>query len=88
MAWVQDGHKAWELLHGIPVDLLIADWKLPDLSDTELIHMLRRDERLGKLPVLMMSGGADKSEIVGAIKAGINSSTPISLGISPSFLTT
>ena len=72
VVWVQDGHKAWELLNGVPVDLLITDWKLPDLSATELVQKLRRDERLGQLPVLMMSGGADKSEIVAAIKAGIN----------------
>lgn len=72
VVWVQDGHKAWELLNGVPIDVLITDWKLPDLSGTELVQKLRRDERLGQLPVLMMSGGTDKSEIVAAIKAGIN----------------
>ena len=72
VVWVQDGHKAWKLLNGVPVDVLITDWKLPDLSATELVQKLRRDERLGQLPVLMMSGSADKSEIVAAIKAGIN----------------
>ena len=71
-ARVQDGRQAWQLLEDRPVDLLITAWRVPGLSGTRLVEKLRRDGRFADLPIVMMSGRADKADIVGAIKTGVN----------------
>jgi two-component system response regulator len=43
--------------------LLIIDVKMPGISGLELLHLLKADETLVKLPVIMFSGSDDPHDV-------------------------
>lgn len=53
-----------------PADLVVADWNLPDGSGLELIRAVRQSS--SEIPVLMISGRADRESILAAAHLGIN----------------
>ncbi len=55
-----------------PVDLVILDVKLPDMSGLEALKKLRADEPTQHLPVVIISGHATVHDAVDAIKNGAN----------------
>lgn len=68
----RQSEQALETLEERDFDLLIADWLMPGLNGTDLVRRLKADERLKALPVLMISGKAEKADILEAIQAGID----------------
>jgi DNA-binding response OmpR family regulator len=72
----QDTAKAWDKLQSENFDLLIADWALPGTTGTEFVRKLRHEPRYVQLPVLMISGRAEKADIVEAVRAGANGFLP------------
>lgn len=53
-----------------PADVVIADWNLPDGSGLELIRAVRQAS--SDVPVLMISGRADRDSILAAAHLGIS----------------
>jgi CheY-like chemotaxis protein len=89
LTWLTDGQEAWEFLqrHGKYVsaprpDLLLLDLNLPTMDGIELLRLLRADEDLKRLPVVIMTGEGDafaNSELsVEAFLTALFSSYPIS----------
>ena len=54
------------------VDLVITDWAMPSMSGLDLVRAIRSSPTHGKLPVLMITGIAQKEDILQAIEAGVN----------------
>jgi two-component system, chemotaxis family, sensor kinase CheA len=50
-----NGLEAWDLLQKAPIHLLIADIYMPYLDGLKLTTMIRADEQLRTLPVILMS---------------------------------
>ncbi len=50
-----NGQEAWELLQKVPIHLVVADICMPHLNGLELTRLIRADERLRPLPVVLMS---------------------------------
>lgn len=69
---VGDGAQAWEQLRRGDVDLLLTDWNMPVMSGLELVEEVRRDERLGGLPILMSTSRKEKEDVLQAMRAGVN----------------
>jgi two-component system chemotaxis response regulator CheY len=67
-----DGTTALPLLKAGSFDLLITDWNMPGMQGVELLRHVRADERLKKLPVLMLTAEAKREQIVEAAQAGVN----------------
>jgi two-component system chemotaxis response regulator CheY len=67
-----DGLTALPLLKAGNFDLLITDWNMPGMQGVELLRQVRADERLRKLPVLMLTAEAKREQIVEAAQAGVN----------------
>lgn len=67
-----DGNTALPLLKAGNFDLLITDWNMPGMQGVELLRQVRADERLKKLPVLMLTAEAKREQIVEAAQAGVN----------------
>jgi len=67
-----DGTTALEQLKTDPVDLVISDWNMPKMTGLDLLKAIRGDDKLKKIPVLMVTAEARKENIVEAVQAGVN----------------
>ncbi len=67
-----DGNTALPLLQGGGIDFLITDWNMPGMPGLELLKAVRADEKLAKLPVLMLTAEAKREQIIEAAQAGVN----------------
>ena len=65
-----DADAAELALSSSRVDLVILDWLLPGRSGLELLASLRSDPALARLPIIMLTSQAEKSNIVRALRAG------------------
>lgn len=57
---------------GAEYDLVLCDWQMPGLTGLELLQMVRSDEKLKKLPFIMVTGVGDVEYIQDAIKNGVS----------------
>jgi two-component system chemotaxis response regulator CheY len=72
VAEAEDGAAAFKLLKSQPVDFVISDWNMPNMSGLELLKAVRADEELKEMPFLMVTAEALKDNIVAAVKAGVS----------------
>src|SRR5262245_33177625 len=67
-----NGNEGLEKLAAGPIDFVITDWNMPEMSGIEFIRAVRANEATRKLPVLMVTTNAAEEDIVDAMKAGVN----------------
>lgn len=72
VAEAPDGHAALALLRSDRVDLVITDLDMPGMDGIELLQAVRSDAALKDLPVLFMTGEAEKTKVLEAAQAGVN----------------
>ena len=72
VAEAEDGVAALKVLKSQPVDFVISDWNMPNMSGLELLKAVRADEELKELPFLMVTAEALKDNVVAAVKAGVS----------------
>jgi len=68
----EDGTMALKKLEKEDFDFVILDWNMPGMNGCEVLKALRGDEKTKNIPVLMITGEADKETIVQAIQGGVN----------------
>jgi CheY-like chemotaxis protein len=80
ITWLNDGIKASEYLSRdkgkvarAEHDLVILDLNLPGISGFELLEVIRANENLGAMPVVVMSGSEDMSDVDRCYRLGANS---------------
>lgn len=68
-----DGAEALQILRDWPADLAIVDFQMQPLDGVEFTHMVRNsaDSRDPYLPIIMMTGFAERSRVVEARDAGV-----------------
>jgi two-component system chemotaxis response regulator CheY len=67
-----DGNTALPLLKSGSFDILITDWNMPGMPGLDLLKAVRADEKLAKLPVLMLTAEAKREQIIEAAQAGVS----------------
>ena len=67
-----DGSTALPMLQAGNFDFLVTDWNMPGMTGIELLKAVRSDERLGSMPILLVTAEAKKEQIVEAAQAGVN----------------
>ena len=67
-----DGLTALPLLKAGNFDFLITDWNMPGMPGVELLRQVRADERLSKMPVLMLTAEAKREQSIEAAQAGVS----------------
>jgi CheY-like chemotaxis protein len=60
-----------ERAHGLPAVVLL-DLKLPKIDGLELLAMIRKDEVLANLPVVMLTSSREDSDVISSYKLGVN----------------
>ena len=72
IAEADDGTTALPMLKSTEYDLLITDWNMPGMTGIDLLQVIRQDENLKDLPVLMVTAEAKREQIIAAAQAGVN----------------
>ncbi len=54
------------------VNLVLADWNMPEMNGLELLKQLRLDPELGSLKILMVTTENELDHMVSALAAGAN----------------
>ncbi len=72
-----DGQKAFEIIENAykvqePFEFIVSDWNMPNMSGLDLLHKLREDDRFKDLPFLMITAENEVSQVMSAIKAGVD----------------
>lgn len=68
----EDGMAALRVLGSTPIDFVITDWNMPRMQGIELLRAIRADQKLAKLPVLMVTAEQKREQIVAAAEAGVS----------------
>ena len=69
----QDGKDALEKLSADDtINFVITDWNMPVVSGLELTRQIRADDRLTKIPILMVTTRGIKEDIIEALTAKVN----------------
>lgn len=71
-----DGAAAWQGLQGaleakVPFELIISDWSMPKMKGIELLKKVRASPWGTRLPFVMLTGEAEKENIVEAVQSGV-----------------
>jgi adenylate cyclase len=66
----ESGRRALELLEVEEFDLILLDLLMPDLNGFQVLELLKADERLHDIPVVMISGLQETDSVIRCIEAG------------------
>lgn len=65
-----NGNIALQKMQKEEFDIIMTDWNMPHMSGLELLRKIREDDKLSRLPVLMVTSEAKKENVIEAAKAG------------------
>ena len=68
----EDGKEGLLKLNAEKFDFVITDWMLPNMTGIELTKIVRTDDNLKDIPILMISSRGLKTDIVEALKAKVS----------------
>lgn len=68
-----DGNIAWDLLQksNPPVQLIVSDWNMPNCTGLDFLRKIRANAPTAKLPFMMLTAEAEKTQVIEALKAGV-----------------
>ena len=66
----EDGHSALLKLRREDFGFIITDWNMAGMDGLQLLKEVRLDQKLSKLPVLMVTAEGKKENIMAAAQAG------------------
>ena len=55
-----------------PIDLIVSDWNMPNMTGLEFLKAVRADDNLKGIAFIMVTSESDKEKIMEAVKAGVN----------------
>ena len=67
-----DGSTALPLLENGDIDFVITDWYMQNMQGFDLLVAIRKNPKLCKVPVMMVTAKVEQEELVAAAKAGMN----------------
>ena len=65
-----DGNDALEQLWRQPIDLVLLDWNMPQLSGIDFLKRVRGMEKYKTLPIIMVTSEAARYNVIEALKMG------------------
>lgn len=70
-----DGKPAWEIVQTAnpPIDMIISDWNMPQMTGIELLKHCRGDARFKAMPFIMVTAETEPHQLAEAIKLGVES---------------
>ncbi len=69
----EDGAVAWKVMgENSDIDVLVTDWNMPEMNGLELVQKVRAEDKYEDLPIIMVTTEGGKTEVITALKAGVN----------------
>lgn len=68
-----DGMDAWNAVRTVVYDLVVSDVDMPRMDGIQLVSQIKRDSRLGALPVIIVSYKDREEDRIRGLDAGANS---------------
>lgn len=68
----EDGAQGLDKVKNGNYDLVVSDWNMPNMDGLTMLQHIRADDKVGKIPVLMVTAEAKKENIIAAAQAGAN----------------
>jgi two-component system chemotaxis response regulator CheY len=65
-----DGIQAIDMLRVQPIDLIMSDWQLEELSGLDLLHTVRGSVAMAQMPFVMLTTKRDMPRVKSAIDLG------------------
>jgi two-component system chemotaxis response regulator CheY len=65
-----DGLQAIDMLRVQPIDLILSDWQLEELSGLDLLHTVRGSVAIADIPFIMLTTKKDMPRVRSAIDLG------------------
>ncbi len=66
----EDGQKAWDILQRIHVDVVIADYVMPNMDGVTLCSKIKNDPLLCQIPVLLVTGKGETEDKITGLRSG------------------
>jgi two-component system, chemotaxis family, chemotaxis protein CheY len=57
---------------GIPLDIVLVDWNMPEMSGLDFVRAVRANSRYQTLPLMMVTAETEKSQVGKALAEGAN----------------
>jgi two-component system chemotaxis response regulator CheY len=67
-----NGQVALERLKSRPFDFVLTDWNMPFMDGRSMVMELRQTPGIDQLPVVMVTTRNTKTDVIEALKAGVN----------------
>lgn len=67
-----DGSKALQMLRLKDYGLIISDWNMEPMTGLDLLKEVRKDEKLKKIPFIMVTAESKTENVVIAKEAGVS----------------
>lgn len=72
-----DGVEAYKMLVELsktaePIEYVVADWNMPNMSGLELLKKCRSEALFKKLPIMFVTAEGEQAQILEAIKEGVS----------------
>lgn len=67
-----NGRVALSILENLPIDVVLLDLAMPEMDGFEVLRVMRQQERLKHIPVIVMTGLDDKGMRTRALQLGAN----------------
>ena len=68
----EDGAAGLKKAGEEPVDLIVSDWNMPNITGLEFLKEVRADAKLKGIAFIMVTSEADNEKIMEAVQAGVN----------------
>jgi CheY-like chemotaxis protein len=79
---IGNGQDAFDYLRHSATPLAIfLDLHLPGMSGLELLEKIRQDERLSQVPVIVMTGSVDPTDVAQCTRLGVTAYLPKPVGL-------
>lgn len=74
---VEDGMKALEYLREATPDIILLDLFMPEMNGDKVLQVIKQNERLKEIPVLVISSSSDMDNVVKCIRLGADDYLPM-----------
>jgi two-component system chemotaxis response regulator CheY len=68
----EDGESAFYEIKHNKFDLIISDWKMPNMDGMEFLKAVRKHPSHRDVPFIMLTGETELERVKEAVKAGVN----------------